>query len=58
VGNNKGIKSVFFGHSVNSCCGAVKQGRSNRKHKLAKSDLRDTGKVVFYYLLEDLQRVD
>jgi hypothetical protein len=58
VGNNKGIKSVFSGHHRAPVVAQFVGCAPTERHKLAKGDLRETGKVVVFFLLEDLQRVD
>jgi hypothetical protein len=59
VGNNKGIKSVFFGHSCELLLRrAIKTGAQQPKGTNSpKAICAITGKVVFYYL-KNLQRVD
>jgi hypothetical protein len=57
MGNNKGIKSVFSGHHRAPVVAQFVECASTERHKLAKGDLRERGKL-FCFLLEDLQRVD
>jgi hypothetical protein len=47
VGNYEGVKSVFSGHFDRAPVAAQKKHcATTERHKLAKGDLRDTGKVV------------